>query len=86
VRVFINNIFSFIGSESLTDEEFATFTSTVQEYSKVLYEECKAVLQGREGVSGQLKKLKAYFDAKGTDLSNTVVRDPKSQILIGGAL
>lgn len=86
MRVFLNNILSFIGSESLTDVEFSTIESTAEEYSKQVYEELKAILQARESVSGQLKKLKAYFMAKDVDLTTTPARDQKSQILIGGPL
>lgn len=70
----------------MTDLEFDTVESTIEDYTKDVYEELKAILQSREGVSGQLKKLKAYFSAKGVDLSTTPSRDPKSQILIGGGL
>lgn len=86
MRVFLNNILSFIGSESLTDAEFNSVGVNVQEYNRETYEALKAVLQGREGVSGQLKKLQSYFTAKGVDLSNTPARMPASQILIGGPL
>jgi hypothetical protein len=86
MRVFLNGILSFIGSESLTDVEFNSLTVTVQEYSKEVYEALKGVLQNREGVSGQLKKLQSYFVAKGVDLSTTPARTPASQIYIGGAL
>ncbi len=43
-------------------------------------------LQEREGVSGQLKKLKSYFVAKGVDLSGTTAREPGSHIFVGGVL
>lgn len=87
MRLFLNNILSFIGSESLTDAEFGTTSGvTVEAYNLQTYEALKAVLQNREGVSGQLKKLKNYFEAKGVDLTNTPARIPASQILIGGPL
>lgn len=86
MRLFLNNILSFIGSESLTDSEFNSIGVSVEAYNRENYEALKSVLQGREGVSGQLKKLKNYFDAKGVDLSNTPARLPASQILIGGAI
>jgi hypothetical protein len=86
MRVFLNNILSFIGSESLTDDEFSSVGVSVQEYSKEVYEALKTILQNREGVSGQLKKLQSYFVAKGVDLSSTPARAPASQILIGGPL
>ncbi len=87
VRSFSNDILSFIDSESLTDEEYESFPSGLTEaYLKANYEALKAVLQTRDGVSAQLKKLHAYFRAKGVDLSATASRDPNSQILVGVAL
>lgn len=86
MRIFLNNILSFIGSESMTDDEFATITTSAEEYSREVYEQLKAVLQTREGISGQLKKLYSYFTAHGLDLTNTPVRPANSQILIGGPL
>lgn len=86
MRVFLNNILSFIGSESLTDAEFNSIGVNVQEYSRDVYEALKSVLQNRDGVSGQLKKLQSFFVAKGVDLSNAPARIPASQILIGGPL
>ncbi len=86
MRLFLNNILSFIGSESLTDAEFNSIGVSVQEYNRENYEALKSVLQTREGVSGQLKKLHNYFQAKGVDLTNAPARIPASQILIGGAI
>ena len=86
MRTFLNAILSFIGSESLTDEEFdALPEGLTQEYTKDVYDALKTVLQGREGVSGQLTKLKAYFEAKGVDLT-APARDAASQIFVGAAL
>lgn len=81
--MFIDAILAFIGSESLTDGEFATFTINAEEYTKALYEEIKAVLLERESISGQLKKLKSFFLAKGVDLNAPAIL-ANSQILIGG--
>lgn len=87
MRVFLNAILSFIGSESLTDDEFdALPEGLTQEYTKAVYEALKAVLQGREGVSGQLTKLKSYFEAKGVDVSAVATREAASQIFVGAAL
>lgn len=86
MRVFLNNILSFIGSESLTDSEFNSIGVSVEAYNRENYEALKSVLQTREGVSGQLKKLYNYFQAKGVDLTATPVKIPASNILIGGAL
>jgi len=86
VRLFLNNILSFIGSESLTDAEFNSIGVSQEGYTRENYEALKSVLQNREGVSGQLKKLQNYFSAKGVDLTNQPTRIPASEILIGGPL
>lgn len=87
-RQFLDAILEFIGSESLTDAENATLTlSGSPDYSKAAYEALKTVLESREGVSGQGKRLKLYFIAKGTDLSTSPpVHIARSNILIGGEL
>ena len=87
MRAFLNAILAFIGSVSLTDDEFDSLPEGLtQTYSKEVYEALKTIVQAREGVSGQLKKLKAYFLAKGVDLSSTPSRDPNSQIFLGTGL
>lgn len=86
MRSFLNGILSFIGSESLTDAEFQTINLSEQAYNAATYEALKLIVQGREGVTGQLKKLKNYFSAKGVDLTGVPARTPSSQILIGGPL
>jgi hypothetical protein len=87
MRTFINGIFSFIGSESLTDEEFdALPEGLTQTYSRELYDAMRGILIGRESISTQGKKLKAYFGIKGLDVWNEVARPPASQILVGKAL
>lgn len=87
MRAFLNEILAFIGSESLTDEEFEALSEDLtEEYTKANYDALKAVLQAREGVSGQLKKLKAFFIAKGVDLTGVASRTESSQIVVGVAL
>ena len=87
MRDFLNAILAFIDSESLTDDEFEALPEGLaEEYSKAVYDALKAILQEREGVSGQLQKLNAYFTAKGVSLAGTAVRDPNSQIFVGARL
>lgn len=87
MREFLNEILAFIDSESLTDEEFESLDEDLTEvYTKEVYEALKAILQAREGVSGQLKKLKAYFIAKGVDLVGQAARTPASEIVVGVVL
>lgn len=86
LRDFLDEILSFIESESLTDEEFESLEITAEEYTKETYLALKTVLENREGVSGQAKRLKLYFIAKGVDLSDSPAKTPKSNIFIGSKL
>lgn len=85
MRDFLNAILAFIGSESLTDEEWALVEVEVQEYSQEVYDELKGVLESREAVSSQLDKLTAYFKARGLEASDTD-HIPTSQIFVGSPL
>ncbi len=86
LREFLNAIFSFIGSESLTDGEYDSLPSGLtQAYDADNYEALKAVLIARESISLQYSKLKAFFVAKGL-IIQAVARPPTSQILFGASL
>lgn len=84
MRDFLDAILAFIGAESLTDAEFATVTSSVQEYSQEVYDELSAIIQERELVSTVHEKLGYYFKAKGLDLSEADTA--KSEIFVGSEL
>lgn len=88
LRDFLDAILTFIESETLTDDEYDTVTLTAPgAYTKETYEQLKLILESRETVSGQGKKLKLYFIAKGVDLSGAPpVHISSSNILIGGEL
>ncbi len=87
LRTFLNDVLAFIGSESMTDDEYdALPVGLAQEYTKTTYEALRGVIVTRESVSTQAPKLKRYFEAKGVDLSTTPARIPSSQILVGGIL
>ncbi len=87
LRDFLDDILSFIDSESLTDDEFETIGEDVTEdYTKAGYDALKAIIQERDGVSGQLAKLNAFYTAKGVDLTGKATRDAVSQIFVGGVL
>lgn len=88
MRDFLDAILDFIGSESLTDEEFESIDTELEaEYTKEVYLALKGVLEARESVSGQPKKLKLYFVAKGIDLSDAgAAVTAKSNIFIGSKL
>lgn len=87
MRDFLNAILSFIQSETLTDDEFDSIETTTPNYSKVTYLALKGVIDARESISGQGKRLKLYFIARGVDVSDSGSVPPaKSNILIGCAL
>lgn len=91
MRDFLDAILSFINAESLTDEEFnSDAISELPEppaYTKEVYLALREVLEARENVSDQVKRLKLYFIAKGVDISSTpTVPTPKSNIYIGDGL
>lgn len=88
MRDFLNAIFAFIESESLTDDEFESISLDGDpDYTKEAYLALRVILEARENVSGQVKRLKLYFIAKGVDLTDTsTVPTAKSNIYIGDAL
>jgi hypothetical protein len=85
MRSFLDGILAFIGSSSLTDEEFNTVVLTEAVISKEAYLTLKGILENREGISGQVEKLKSFFLAKGIDLYDSP-RNPNSNIFIGTPL
>lgn len=88
MRDFLDAILTFIESESLTDEEFETITLEGSgAYTKETYEALRTIVEARESVSGQSKRLKLFFIAKGVDLSAVgATPTPKSNIFIGSDL
>lgn len=96
MRDFIDEILAFIGSTSLTDEEFDGITATEEAYNVATYRACKEVLESRESVSDTLYRLAFFFLAKGVTVatvntsqpSETGVtpKTPTSEIFIGGVL
>ena len=82
IRVFIDAILAFIVAESLTDEEFATFTISSQTYTEALYLEILAVLDSRELVSSTRNRLTLYFEARGVEVEET--SSGVSNITVGG--
>lgn len=85
MRDFLDAILAFIGSESLTEDEWGTITLEDEEYTAEVYEALKAILEAREGVSNEVSQLTDYFQAKGVEIEDTE-GTPRSNILIGGSL
>jgi hypothetical protein len=84
MRDFLNGILTFIGSTSLTDEEFDTVQSTSTVYNQSTYDDLALILQSRESVSTYQDRLISFYKAKGLDV--TAASTAKSNILIGSVL
>lgn len=84
MRDFLNAILSFIGAESLTDEEFDSLTIDSASYNVATYEALSAVLVSRETISNLQDRLYAYFTARG--VVTTQVSTGKSNIFVGSVL
>lgn len=85
MRAWLNAILTFIGSTSLTDDEYDSINFLeleVNTYNQAAYDQLSKVLEARENVSTMQERLAGFFRAKGlTDL--TVADTAKSQILVG---
>lgn len=85
MREWLNAIFTFIGTTSMTDDEYNSINQTNLEmgvYNQAAYDELSKVLSERETVSTMQERLAGFFKAKGlTDLA--VADTAKSQILVG---
>lgn len=84
MREFINGILSFIGTSSLTDEEFSSISLSSYGYDQATYEAIAGVLTSRNSISTMHDRLASYFKAKGVEL--TEVETGKSNILVGSVL
>ena len=84
MRDFLDAILAFIGTTSLTDDEFDAIEADEQVLSLELYAELVAMLDLRESVSNTRDRLKFYFLAANVEVSE--VSAAKSNIFIGGAL
>lgn len=86
LREFLDLILSFIGTESLTNDEYATVPEGISAlYTDETYDALKAVLDTRESVSETHERLKAVYRAKGVVVSSDAI-DAQSQIFIGDEL
>lgn len=85
MRDWLNAILGFIGSTSLTDEEYTTVNVlplTINVYNQAAYDELSKVLATRENMSTMQDRLAGFFRAKGLT-SLTVADTAKSQVLVG---
>jgi hypothetical protein len=81
-------ILDFIGSESLTDEEWSTIDDlTMSSTPQELYDALFSVLESRESVSTMTERLQSYFLAKGVDVTEAEeTEDTESKIFLGDDL
>lgn len=87
MRDWLNAIFAFIGTSSLTDPEYAgidTSLLTVNTYNQAAYDALAAVLTGRDAVSTMQDRLVAFFKAKGLDVA--ALDTAQSNIYLGSVL
>ncbi len=87
MRDFLDSILDFIGTDSLTDEEYdldAIQAIETQTYDVASYNGLASLLDFRESISTTRDKLKAYYAAKGVSVTQPEVA--KSNIYIGSAL
>lgn len=87
MRDFLNAILTFIGTSTLTDDEFDGFTGLDFGDNVETYDELKMLLIERDEVTETIDRLELYFQAKGVDVEPvTVDETAKSNIFIGSAL
>ena len=84
MRDWLNAILGFIGSTTLTDQEYAgmnLLNVETQVYSQAAYDALSAVLLTRENVSQMQARLVGVFKAKGTEVNPADTA--KTNILLG---
>ncbi len=84
MREYLDGILSFIGTESLTDEEFGTIDLESTEDQIAVYDVLLGVIHSRELVSDMTMRLQNYFLAKGVQVVE--VKVAVSNILVGAVL
>lgn len=84
MRDFLDAILAFIGAESMTDDEYATITSTLPLYDQESYDDLSRILVSRESVSVYHDRLLGYYEARGVDIDPA--ETGKSNIFLGSTL
>jgi predicted CopG family antitoxin len=84
LRAFLNSILFFIGTTSLTDEEFETVTATVTIYDQVTYDNLANILKDRESVSTYVDRLTFYYRAAGVEVQPSALGT--SNVFLGSVL
>lgn len=89
MRDFLDQILDFIGTSSLTTEEYELILLEDEEMENLerVYFELSKVLDARSEISTYRERLRFYFLAQGADISQAQATPPaRSNILIGGGL
>ena len=84
MRDFLDGILAFIGTSSLTDDEFDVIEADEEELTTELYTELVSLLDSRESVSSTRSRLTYYFLAAGVEVVEPSAA--QSNIFVGGAL
>lgn len=84
MRDILNAILAFIGSESLTDDEYGEISGGDLSTDEKRYAALDTVLVSREAVSGIRDRLKYYFMAKGVSVGE--VDTSASNIFVGSGI
>lgn len=89
LREYLDQILLFIGSTTLTDEEFNSIDIDDPNNKLEVYNALLLILDGRESVTTMQKRLKYYFLAQGVAFAqdgDSPLKKPKSNIYIGSVL
>lgn len=84
VRAFYDSILQFIGSSTITGEEYPFIYAESVGYDLVNFQDLSRILNNRAGVDVMQLRLEAYFYSHGENYKTDVI--PKSNILVGAAL
>jgi len=87
MRDFINTVLAFIGTSSLTNDEYEEIDLSDFGYNIPTFDVVKMLLFERDEATETSDRLKLYFMAKGVNVEGDDVTLPaKSNIFIGAAL
>lgn len=84
MRALLNAILAFIGSESLTDEEYDGMDVENDSNDRDIYEALLLVLDARESVTDMQSRLRYYYLAKG--ISFEAATSGKSNVFVGSKI
>lgn len=86
LRTFLNNILAWIGTSSLTDEEYESIELEAAAWDQATYDVLSAVLVARDQVSSMQDRLLKTFQSRGVEITGAASPNASTNILIGDAL